>query len=189
LPQGEFAYSEREKLQRSLKEAAGELQARLAANTERRFPVMGLRGAAGALMLREMRLRLARPIVAITSTAPEAEALAGEAALFLDEAADADAGRAGQRDAFRLRHQRPVRPAQSRCALPVIARPHLCPASSSEEPNDRSRRIDLTVPRPHNLGVAGTNSAQHRSGRLQFFRCRVPLYRQNHASRPYQAHG
>ena len=53
--------------------------------------MMGLRGAAGALMLREMRLRLTRPIVAITSTAPEAEALAAEAAFFLDEAADADA--------------------------------------------------------------------------------------------------
>ena len=77
-PQGEFAYSDRKKLQRSLKEAAGELEARLAANTERRFPVMGLRGAAAALMIREMRTRLTRPIVAVTSTAPEAEALAGE---------------------------------------------------------------------------------------------------------------
>ena len=54
---------------RSLKEAAGELQARLSNGNERRFPVMGLRGAAGALMLREMRLRLTRPIVAITSLA------------------------------------------------------------------------------------------------------------------------
>ena len=78
-------------LQRSLKEAAGELEARLAANTERRFPVMGLRGAAGALMIREMALRLKRPIVAVTSTASEAEALAGEVAFFLDEPADADA--------------------------------------------------------------------------------------------------
>ena len=78
-------------MQRSLKEAAGELEARLAANTERRFPVMGLRGAASALMIREMRLRLTRPIVAITSTAPEAEALAGEVAFFLGEAPDADA--------------------------------------------------------------------------------------------------
>ena len=42
-------------------------------------------------MIREMRLRLSRPIVAITSTAAEAEALAGEAAFFLDEDADADA--------------------------------------------------------------------------------------------------
>jgi len=78
-------------LQRSLKEAAGELEARLAANTERRFPVMGLRGAAGALMLREMRLRLRRPVVAVVSTAPEAEALAGEVALFLGEEPNADA--------------------------------------------------------------------------------------------------
>src|SRR2546426_1107994 len=36
---------------------------------------MGLRGAASALMLREMALRLARPIVAVTSLAAEAEAL------------------------------------------------------------------------------------------------------------------
>ena len=78
-------------MQRSLKEAAGELEARLAANTERRFPVMGLRGAAGALMIREMALRLKRPIIAVTSTASEAEALAGEVAFFLDEPADADA--------------------------------------------------------------------------------------------------
>jgi transcription-repair coupling factor (superfamily II helicase) len=78
-------------LQRSLKEAASELESRLAANTERRFPVMGLRGAAGALMIREMCLRLRRPIVAIVSTAPEAEALAGEVAFFLGETADADA--------------------------------------------------------------------------------------------------
>ncbi|HYK64834.1 MAG TPA: DEAD/DEAH box helicase, partial [Patescibacteria group bacterium] len=78
-------------MQRSLKEAAGELQARLGANTERRFPVMGLRGAAGALMIREMCLRLRRPIVAIVSTAPEAEALAGEVAFFLGETSDADA--------------------------------------------------------------------------------------------------
>src|SRR5258708_1818772 len=52
---------------------------------------MGLRGAASELMIREMRLRLTRPIVAVTSTAPEAEALAGEVAFFLDEAPDADA--------------------------------------------------------------------------------------------------
>ena len=78
-------------LQRSLKEAAGELEARLAANTERRFPVMGLRGAAGALMLREMAMRLGRPIVAVTSLASEAEALAGETAFFLDESLDSDA--------------------------------------------------------------------------------------------------
>jgi transcription-repair coupling factor (superfamily II helicase) len=78
-------------LDRSLKEAAGELEARLVANNDRRFPVMGLRGAAGALMLREMALRLRRPIIAITSLAAEAEALAGEAAFFLSESLDADA--------------------------------------------------------------------------------------------------
>jgi len=52
---------------------------------------MGLRGAAGTLMLREMALRLRRPIVAITSLAAEAEALAGEAAFFLSESLDGDA--------------------------------------------------------------------------------------------------
>ncbi len=51
---------------------------------------MGLRGAASALMLREMALRLHRPIVAITSLANEAEALATEAAFFLDEGTDSD---------------------------------------------------------------------------------------------------
>src|ERR1700722_4734907 len=102
--------------------------------------------------------------------------------------ANTDAGRAGLRDAFRLRHQRPVRPAQSGCALPVIARPHLCPASSSGEPNDGRRWIDLTLPRPYNPGVAGTYSAQHRTSRLQFFRCRAPLDRQDHSSRPHHAH-
>ncbi len=86
-----FAYLDRNDLQRSLKEAAGELQARLAANTERRFPVMGLRGAAGALMIREMGLGLRRAIVAVTSTAPQAESLAGEVGFFLGEAPDADA--------------------------------------------------------------------------------------------------
>ena len=52
---------------------------------------MGLRGAASPLMLREMALRLARPIVAVTSLAAEAEALAGEAAFFLSESLEADA--------------------------------------------------------------------------------------------------
>ena len=80
---GRICALESQNLDRSLKEAAGELEARLVANNDRRFPVMGLRGAAGALMLREMALRLRRPIVAITSLAAEAEALAGEAAFFL----------------------------------------------------------------------------------------------------------
>ena len=51
---------------------------------------MGLKGAAGALMLRESVLRLGRPILAITPLASEAEALAGEASLFLDDPAEAD---------------------------------------------------------------------------------------------------
>src|SRR5882724_13544032 len=70
-PECEFAYRARKHLQRSLKEAAGELEARLAANRERRFPVMGLRGASNALMLREMALKLARPLVVITSLQAE----------------------------------------------------------------------------------------------------------------------
>jgi transcription-repair coupling factor (superfamily II helicase) len=76
---------------RSIREAASELEARLRAGTERRFPVMGLKGAAGVMMLRETALRVQRPIVAITSLAAEAEAFAHDAAFFMDEAADADA--------------------------------------------------------------------------------------------------
>ncbi len=51
---------------------------------------MGLRGAANALMLREAALRLARPIVAVTSLTAEAETLAHELAFFLGESIDAD---------------------------------------------------------------------------------------------------
>ena len=40
-------------MERSLKEAASELKARLEGGNERRFPLMGLKGAANALMLRE----------------------------------------------------------------------------------------------------------------------------------------
>ncbi|HVN27037.1 MAG TPA: transcription-repair coupling factor [Candidatus Binataceae bacterium] len=77
-------------MQRSLKEAAGELEARLKSAAHRRFPIMGLRGAANALMLREAALRLARPIFAVTSLTSEAEALAHEVAFFLGESPDAD---------------------------------------------------------------------------------------------------
>ena len=58
---------------------------------ERRFPVMGLKGAAGVLMLRETALRLDRPIVVIASRANEAEALANELSFFLGESDQADA--------------------------------------------------------------------------------------------------
>ena len=75
---------------RSVKDAAGEIQARLKNGSERRFPVMGLKGAAGVLLLRETALGVTRPIVVVTSRAAEAEALAHEAAFFLDEADDAD---------------------------------------------------------------------------------------------------
>jgi transcription-repair coupling factor (superfamily II helicase) len=78
-------------VERSLKEAASELDARLRAKIERRFPLMGLKGAAGALMLREAAIRLERPIVVITPLPAEAEALAHEAALFLGESLEADA--------------------------------------------------------------------------------------------------
>ncbi len=81
-------------MERSLREAASELRARLAANRERRFPIMGLKGAANALMLREAALALERPILAITSLASEAEALAGEVAFFLDQPAATDPARA-----------------------------------------------------------------------------------------------
>jgi transcription-repair coupling factor (superfamily II helicase) len=77
---------------RSLKEAASELEARITAGRDRRFPVMGLRGAAGALMLRETVLRLKRPLVAIAPRANEAEALAHELKYFLGQSEDSDAG-------------------------------------------------------------------------------------------------
>jgi transcription-repair coupling factor (superfamily II helicase) len=76
---------------RSIREAASELEARLRAGTERRFPVMGLKGAASVMMLRETALRVQRPIVAVTSLASEAEAFAHDCAFFMDEAADSDA--------------------------------------------------------------------------------------------------
>src|SRR3984893_14760933 len=78
-------------MERSLKEAAGELEARLKSdNHHRRFPVMGLRGAANALMLREAALHLNRPIFVVTSLTSEAEALAHELAFFLGESVEAD---------------------------------------------------------------------------------------------------
>jgi transcription-repair coupling factor (superfamily II helicase) len=78
-------------LERSLKEASSELKARIENGDDRRFTIMGLKGAANALMLRETALTLDRPLVAITPLASEAEALAGELAFFLDQAADCDA--------------------------------------------------------------------------------------------------
>lgn len=77
-------------MERSLKEAASELKARLDAGAARRFPLMGLKGAAGALMLREAALGLGRPLLVVTALAREAEALAGELGFFLDEAAGSD---------------------------------------------------------------------------------------------------
>ena len=77
-------------MERSLREAAGELKARIEAANEKRFPVMGLKGAANALMLREAALTLGRPILVVTPQASEAEALAAELAFFLDQPADRD---------------------------------------------------------------------------------------------------
>ena len=72
-------------MERSLKEAVGELEARLKAGAERHFPVMGLKGAAGPLLLREAALMLKRPIVAVTPLSSEAETLAAEVGFFLGE--------------------------------------------------------------------------------------------------------
>jgi transcription-repair coupling factor (superfamily II helicase) len=72
-------------LRRSLKEAIDELKARLKTAEARRFPVSGLKGAAFALLMREAVLGLERPIVAVAPCAREAEALAGEVALFLGD--------------------------------------------------------------------------------------------------------
>src|SRR5208282_4398490 len=57
----------------------------------RHFPVMGFKGAAGPLMLREAVLALKRPILAVTPLANEAETLAAEAGFFLGESAQSDA--------------------------------------------------------------------------------------------------
>src|SRR5438132_13728501 len=80
-------------MERSLREAASELKARLAMGAERRFPVMGLKGAANALMLREATLSLGQPLVVITPLAAQADTLASELAFFLDQPGDADFGR------------------------------------------------------------------------------------------------
>jgi transcription-repair coupling factor (superfamily II helicase) len=77
-------------VKRSLKEAAEELCARIATAESRVFPVGGLKGAAATLMLREVALRLERPIVAITPRAQEASAFAHELAFFMDEPMDRD---------------------------------------------------------------------------------------------------
>ena len=53
---------------------------------------MGLKGAAGALMIREAAHGLDRPIVVVTPLAREAEVLAGELGFFLGESTEADPG-------------------------------------------------------------------------------------------------
>ena len=77
-------------LERSLKEATSELKARLEAGQYRRVPVLGLKGAAQALMLREAALMLERPILAVTPRAIEADSLAAELGFFLDEPPESD---------------------------------------------------------------------------------------------------
>jgi transcription-repair coupling factor (superfamily II helicase) len=74
-------------MDRSLKEAIAELEARLKTGAERHLPVMGLKGAAGSLLLREAALTLRRPIVALTPLSSEAESLAAEVRFFLGEPA------------------------------------------------------------------------------------------------------
>ncbi len=73
-------------MERSLKEAIAELGARLQTGAERHFPVMGLKGAAAPLMLREAVLALNRPLLAVTPLSSEAESLAAEMAFFLGQA-------------------------------------------------------------------------------------------------------
>jgi transcription-repair coupling factor (superfamily II helicase) len=73
-------------MERSLNEAVAELGARLQAGSERHFPLMGLKGAAGPLILREAALALRRPIVVVTPLPAEAESLAAEMGFFLGQA-------------------------------------------------------------------------------------------------------
>ncbi|HXR36903.1 MAG TPA: hypothetical protein VN754_13180, partial [Candidatus Binataceae bacterium] len=68
-----------------------ELGARLQTGSERHFPVMGLKGAAAPLMLREAVLALNRPLLAVTPLSSEAESLAAEMAFFLGQAPGAGA--------------------------------------------------------------------------------------------------
>ncbi len=77
-------------MRRSIREAIEELKARLEQAEARRFPVSGLKGAAFALLMREAVVGLERPILAVAPSAREAEALAGEVALFMGEAIDAE---------------------------------------------------------------------------------------------------
>ena len=78
-------------MERSLKEAASELHARISARGERRFPILGLKGAANALMVREAAREIAHPLLVITPLATEAETFAGELAFFMDQPAECDA--------------------------------------------------------------------------------------------------
>ena len=90
-----FGASPRERhndgMERSLKEAASELHARIGAGRERRFPILGLKGAANALMVREAALAIVQPLLVITPMASEAETFAGELAFFMDQPPERDA--------------------------------------------------------------------------------------------------
>jgi transcription-repair coupling factor (superfamily II helicase) len=74
-------------MERSLKEAVGELAARMAAGAERHFPIMGLKGAAAPLLLREAAAELTRPLLAVMPLSSEAESLAAEVRFFMGEPA------------------------------------------------------------------------------------------------------
>jgi transcription-repair coupling factor (superfamily II helicase) len=78
-------------MERSLKEAASELRARIDAERDRRFPVSGLKGAANSLMLRETAIGFERPLLVITPLAGEAESLVGELSFFMDQPSECDA--------------------------------------------------------------------------------------------------
>ncbi|HTT74680.1 MAG TPA: transcription-repair coupling factor [Candidatus Binataceae bacterium] len=77
-------------MERSLKEAASELHARIGARRERRFPILGLKGAANALMVREAALTITQALLVITPRASEAETFAGELAFFMDQRPECD---------------------------------------------------------------------------------------------------
>jgi transcription-repair coupling factor (superfamily II helicase) len=77
-------------MERSLKEAASELHARIGAGRERRFPILGLKAAANALIVREAALAIAQPLLVITPMPNEAETFAGELAFFMDQPPERD---------------------------------------------------------------------------------------------------
>ncbi len=90
-----------------------ELGARLAAERERRFVLMGLKGAGRALALREAGRAFGRPLLVVTPLAREAEALHTELSFFMGEAVEADpiSRRLHLYPAWELRPLAPLSPA------------------------------------------------------------------------------